>query len=129
MPLDANKIAHIQAVKLRSFQGRTKTVVFVYQNSGGNGYTYTAISVIFRLQQVIDPEIPNVVGTPPKPTSDLLMIAPIGTNFVGVVMVADTTIATASAVAVAKKYEIIEVMPQGIVPDGSHYKAKLRRFQ
>jgi hypothetical protein len=129
MPLDTLKTAHIQAVTLRTFAGRQKTVVFVYQNSGGGGYTYTPVSVIFRPQEVIDPEIPNVAGVSPKLKFDMLMVAPITTNFTGVVMVADTTTATSSAVAAAQKYEIIEVVPQGIVPSGTHYEVKLRRFR
>ena len=128
-PLDANKTAHIQNVITRTYQGRQKTVVFIYQNPGGGAYTYTTISVIFRPQNVIDPEIPDLAGAPPRPRFDMSMIAPINTNFIGVVMVADTTTATAGAVAAAPKYEIIEVTPQGIVPGGTHYVAQLRRFR
>lgn len=130
MPLDSSlKIAHIQAAVLRAFQGRQKTVVFVYQNAGGSSYTYTAVSVIFRPQDVIEPEIPNVAGAPPRPQYDMLLVAPITTNFTGVVMVADTSTATASAVAATQKYEIIEVVPMGIVPGGTHLVARLRRFR
>ena len=130
MSLDsALKVAHIQAMVLKSFTGRQKTVVFVSQNSGGGGYTYTAVSVVFRPQDVIDPEIPEETGGAPRQKFDMLMIAPIGTNFTGVVMVADTVTATAGAVAAAAKYEIIEVLPVGIVPGGTHYHVKLRRFR
>jgi len=130
MPLDSSlKIAHIQAVTLRAFQGRQKTVVFVYQNTGGAGYSYATVAVILRPQSVIEPEIPNVAGAPPRPQFDMLMVAPLGTNFAGVVMVADTSSATANAVAAAQKYEIIEVVPQGIVPGGTHLVAQLRRFR
>jgi hypothetical protein len=128
MPLDANKIAHIQSVRLRSFQGRQKTVVFVVQTSGGS-YIYTAVQVILRPQAVIDPEIPNAMGVSPRPFFDMLLVAPITTDFTGVVMVADTTTATAAGVAAALKYEIIEARPAGIVPGGTHYSVKLRRFQ
>jgi len=130
MPLDSSlKIAHIQAVTLRAFQGRQKTVVLVYQNAGGAGYTYTPVSVIFRPQQVIEPEIPALTGVPPRPQYDTLMVAPINTNFTGVVMVADTSTATANTVATAQKYEIIEVIPSGIVPGGTHLVVQLRRFR
>src|ERR1700730_8977187 len=122
MPLDANKVAHIQAVTLRSFQGRQKTVVFVYQAAGV--YSYSAVSVIFRPQSILEPEIPNSAGEAPKQQFDMLMIAPIATNFVGVVYVADTITPTASAVANAAKYEIIEALPAGIVPGGTHYSVK-----
>jgi hypothetical protein len=129
MPLDANKIAHIQAVVPKTYAGRQKTVVFVYQNSGGSGYTYTAVSVIFRSQGVIEPEIPHVAGAPPRQQYDMLMVAPITADFTGVVMVADTTAATSGAVAAAQKYEIVEVKPQGLVPGGTHWVALMRRFR
>src|SRR6516162_5032359 len=104
MPIDNTlKSTHIQNMVNKSYIGRQKSVVFVYQNSGGGGYTYTPVSVIFRPQDVIDPEIPNLAGAPPKQQWDMLMIAPLGTNFTGVVMIADTTTATAGAVAAAQK--------------------------
>jgi len=58
-----------------------------------------------------------------------LMIAPPGTSFTGVVYIADTTTATSSAVAAAPKYEIIEALPVGIIPGGSHIRALLRRLR
>ena len=130
MPLDsALKIAHIQAAILRAFQGRQRMVVFVYQNTGGLGYSYVTVMAIMRPQSVIEPEIPNVAGAPPRPQFDMLLVAPLGTNFTGVVLVADTSTATANAVAAAPKYEIIAVVPQGIVPGGTHLVAQLRRFR
>ena len=81
MPLDANKIAHIQSVIPKTYTGRQKTVVLVYQNPGGSGYTYTAVSVIFRPQEVIEPEIPNLAGAPPRPQYDMLMVAPVTIDF------------------------------------------------
>lgn len=126
MPLDANKIAHIQAVTQKTFTGRQKTVVFVSQTGGS--YTYTAVQVIFRPQMIIDPEIPDALGASPKPTFDLLMVAPITTSFSGVVLIADTPTASASAVAAAQK-AVIEALPSGIVPGGTHFVVKLRRFR
>lgn len=128
MPLDSpQKIAHVQAVVQRSWQGRQKTVVFVYNNAGT--YSYVAQQVIFRPQDVIDPEIPAVNAGAPIPIADMIMIAPISMSFVGVVMVADTTTATSGAVAAAQKYEVIEAVPTGIVPEGSHYRVALRRLR
>ena len=129
MPLDANKSAHIQAVTLRSFQGRQKTVIFVTQNNGGSSYTYIAVQVIMRSHVVIDPEIPTLFGTSPRQVFDTLLVVPITANFAGVVMVADTAIATAAGVATAPKYEIVEMKPVGIVLGGSRYVAELRRFR
>lgn len=127
MPLDANKITHIQAVVLKTYTSRQKTVVFVYLASGV--YSYSATSVIFRTQDIIDPEIPDIAGGQPKMAYDMLMIAPISTNFVGVQYVADTTTATSGAVAAATKYEIIQAVPAGIVPAGTHYMVQLRRLR
>ena len=127
MPLDSNKIAHIQSVILKSFMGRQKTVVFVYQIAGV--YTYATEQVIFRPQTIIDPEIPDSSGSAPRPAFDLLMIAPINTRFSGVVFVADTVTASASAIAVAPKYAVVEALPIGLVPGGTHIAAKMRRFR
>ena len=82
-----------------------------------------------RPQQVVDPQIYDVSVLAAPGTVDMVMIAPLGTNFTGVVYVADTTIATANAVANAPKYEIIEVLPVGILPEGSHIRVLLRRFR
>ena len=128
MPLDnAHKTAHIQAVMQRAWQGRQKTVVFVYNTAGS--YTYTAQTVIFRPQEVIDPQIPNDAGGVPQPRADMIMIAAMSISLVGVVYVADTTTATSAAVAAAAKYEVIEAVPTGILPGGTHYRVDLRRFR
>jgi hypothetical protein len=128
MPLDSRKSAHILSVIARSYTSRTKTVVFVYASSGS--YSYTAISgIIFRILSVIDQEIPDVSGTEPAKQADTIIIAPITTNFTGVVYVADTTTATSGGVAAARKYQIIQLDTIGIVPTGTHYKAQLRRLR
>ncbi|HEX4207868.1 MAG TPA: hypothetical protein VHZ51_27450 [Ktedonobacteraceae bacterium] len=89
MPLDANKSAHIQSIVQKTFAGRQKTVVFVYQASGS--YSYIPVQVIFRPQNMLDPRIFNLAGAQPKAEFSTLMVAPLGTNFTGVVFVADTT--------------------------------------
>lgn len=128
MPLDSRKISHIQSLYLNKiFQSRTKNVVFVYESAGV--YTFTAVAVIFRPQTIIDPQIPNVAGVTPLAPADMLMIAPIATNFVGLVFVADTPTATSGAVAAAAKYESIENRPVGVVPGGTHYVSLLRRLR
>jgi hypothetical protein len=78
---------------------------------------------------IIEPEIPDAIGASPKPEFDLLVVAPITTTFSGVVLIADTTPASASAVAAAQKYAVIEAIPSGIVPGGTHIVVKLRRFR
>jgi hypothetical protein len=128
MPLDnARKIAHVSAVVPKTWQGRQKTVVFV-SNSGGS-YTYTAQTVIFRPQDVIDPQIPNLSGGIPGVPADMIMIAALSISMVGVVYIADTSTATSGAVAAAAKYEIIEAVPTGIIPGGTHYAVALRRLR
>src|SRR5690349_8561089 len=88
MPLDNRKSAHMQNMVAKTFAGRQKSVVFVYQS--GSSYTYSAINVIFRPQSAIDPQVPTVSGTPPDLHFDVMMIAPLGTSFTGLVFVADT---------------------------------------
>lgn len=111
----------------RTFGGRVKTVTGVYLTGGT--YSYTQISMVFRKEQVIDPEVPAPSGGPPRTNADIQCIAPLGTNFVGCQYLADTPTATAAAVANAQKYEIIEVLPVGIVPGGSHLRVVCRRLR
>jgi hypothetical protein len=127
MPLDARKTQHILNVVSKTFSGRQSTVVLVYESGGV--YSYTAISAIWRHEQVVDPQIYDAGGATPSLVADVQMIAPIGTNFTGVVFVADTTTATQAAVQTAPKYEIIEVLPVGIAPGGSHIRVLLRRLR
>ena len=128
MPLDSqNKINHIFAVIARSYQGRTQVITFVSQ-SGGT-WTYTLQTVIFRRQDVIDPEIPDVSGGAPAQKADALMIVPISVSMTGVVYIAYTDTATALAVSHAEKYEVIESTPTGIVPGGTHWVVDLRRLR
>ena len=127
MPLDARKTQHILNVVPKTFAGRQRAVVFVTLASGV--YSYSAVQVIMRPEEVIDPQIYDASGQAPQRNADMLMVAPLGTNFTGVVYIADTTTATASAVAAAPKYEVIEALPVGIVPGGTHVRALLRRLR
>jgi hypothetical protein len=128
MPLDnANKIAHVSATVQRTWAGRQKTVVFVY-DSGGS-YSYVAQTVIFRPQDVIDPQVPNMSGAAPSVPADMLMICALSISLTGVIYIVDTTTATSVAVAAATKYEIIESVPTGIIPGGTHYVVALRRLR
>jgi len=127
MPLNAAKLSHIQTVIQKTWTSRQKTVVFVTLASGT--YSYTAVSVIFRPQQVINPQILATSGGKPLPQFDMMLIAPLGTNFQGVVYIADTATATSGAVASAQKYEVIEVLPVGMAPGGSHMRVLLRRLR
>lgn len=127
MPLDARKTQHILDVVLKTYAGRQRTVVFVTLASGT--YSYTAVQVIMRPEEIIDPQIYDTSGQTPRRNVDMLMIAPLATNFTGVVYIADTPTATAPAVAAAPKYEIIEALPVGIVPGGTHFRALLRRLR
>jgi len=127
MPLDARKAQHLLQMVTDSFAGRQRTVVVVALVSGS--YTYTAIQVIMRPTHVVDPQVYNPVGQAAPHTADMLMIAPLATNFLGAVYVADTTVASISGVTPAPKYEIIEVLPAGILPGGTHLRVSLRRLR
>lgn len=127
MPLDSRKTQHILSVVPKTFAGRQRTVVLV--SLAGGAYSYTTIQVIMRPEEIIDPQIYDAGGSQPPLTADMLMIAPLGTSFTGVVYVADTSTPTTAAVAAAPKYEIIEALPVGIVPGGSHIRVLLRRLR
>ena len=127
MPLDARKAQHVLQVVTRSFTSRQRTVVVVYLASGS--YSYVPVQVIMRSLQIEDPQVADASGQALPHTADTLIIAPLSTSFTGAVFVADTTSASASAVAAAAKYEIVEVLPVGIVPGGSHVRVALRRMR
>jgi hypothetical protein len=127
MPLDSRKTQHILSVVPKTFAGRQRTVVLV--SLAGGAYSYTTIQVIMRPEEIIDPQIYDAGGSQPPRTADMLMIAPLGTSFAGVVYVADTPTPTTTAVAAAPKYEVIEALPVGIIPGGSHIRVLLRRLR
>ncbi|MDQ2907402.1 MAG: hypothetical protein ABI456_09990 [Ktedonobacteraceae bacterium] len=127
MPLDTRKMQHILQLVARSFAGRQRTVVVVYL--AGGSYSYSAVQIIMRPEQVIDPQIYDASGQALPQRTDTQMVAPLGTNFTGAVYIADTVTPTAAAVAGAPKYEIVEVLPVGIVPGGSHLRVLLRRMR
>ena len=127
MPLDTRKAQHLLQVVTRSFAGRQRTVVVVALVSGS--YTYTAIQAIMRSVHAVDPQVYDPAGHSSPRGADMLMIAPLATNFVGAVYIADTTIASLSGVTAAPKYEIVEVMSAGILPGGTHLRVSLRRLR
>ncbi len=127
MPLDSRKIQHVLQIISRSFSGRQSTVVIVYLVSGS--YSYSAVQVIMRPEQIVDPQVLNASGRAVPHDADTLLIAPLGTNFTGAVYVADTVTATSAAVALAPKYEIVEALPIGIIPGGTHLRVALRRLR
>lgn len=127
MPLDARKAQHLLQVVTRSYAGRQRTVVAVTLSNGS--YSYTTLQVIMRPQQTPDPQVYDVSALSVPRTVDMIMIAPLGTSLTGVVYIADTTSATASAVAGAAKYELLEVLPVGLLPGGSHLRVSLRRLR
>jgi len=127
MPLDSRKAAHIASVVPTTWTGRQKTVTLVFASGGAQ--SYSAASVIFRPQAAPDPTVAGASGQPPRRVVDTLMIAPTTLSLAGVLFVADTPTATAEAVAAAPKYEIIESVPAGILPGGTHQRVLLRRLR
>lgn len=59
----------------------------------------------------------------------MLMQAPVSANFSNVVYIADTPAPTAASVAAAAKYEILEALPVGLAPGGSHIRVLLKRLR
>ncbi len=127
MPLDDRKAAHIARVIPKTWAGRQKTVTLVTQSGGAPGYS--AVSVIFRLLAESDPTVADAFGHAPTRRADALLIAPSTLSLTGVLYVADTPTATEGAVAAAPKYEIIEALPAGILPGGTHQRVLLRRLR
>jgi hypothetical protein len=126
VPLNTSqKINHLKNVINLTFAGRQRVVVFVYFASGI--YSYVATEVIMRPEEIIDPQIYDASGH--APVTDMIIIAPLSTTFTGVVYIADTPTATEAAVAAAPKYEVIEALPVGMIPGGSHIRALLRRLR
>ncbi len=126
MPLDARKAAHLAGVIPKIWAGRQKTVTLVAVSGGAQ--SYSAAEVIFRPLAAPDPTTADAFGHAPAPIADTLMLAPITLSLAGVIFVADTPTATAEAVAAAPKYEIVEALPVGMLPGGTHQRVLLRRL-
>jgi hypothetical protein len=60
MPLDARKAQHLLQAVARSFANRQRTIVVVYL--AGGSYSFAALSVIMRSQQIIDPQVLDAAG-------------------------------------------------------------------
>ncbi|MBX5449971.1 hypothetical protein [Thermogemmatispora sp.] len=127
MPLDNRKAQHVLQLVNRSYTGRQRSLVAVVLSAGS--YSYRLIQGIVRPLHRLDPQIYDSEGQPPRPQADLLLIAPIGTDFTGVVYLADCTIASVAAVAAAAKYEVVEALPVGLLPGGTHVRVLLRRLR
>jgi hypothetical protein len=127
MPLDPRKIQHIQNVTNAAFANRQRTIVLV--TLSGGVYSYSTLLAIMRPLQILNPQVIDVSTDAPLRSPDMLMQAPAGTNLTGVVYIADTSTPTASAVATAAKYEILEALPVGMAPGGSHVRVLLRRLR
>lgn len=127
MPLDPRKIQHIQNVTNLSFANRQRTVVLVTLT--GSIYSYATLVAIMRPLQALNPQvIDNSTGDPLR-APDMLMQAPLGTSFAGVVYIADTPTPNMTAIAAAAKYEIVEVLAVGLAPGGIHLRVLLRRLR
>lgn len=127
MPLDPRKVQHIQNVTDASFANRQRVVVLVTLNGGT--YSYTTLLAIMRPLQILNPQVVDSSADVPLRAPDMLMQAPLATNLTGVVYIADTPTASASAVASAAKYAILEALPAGLAPGGSHLRVLLRRLR
>ncbi|MEO7019570.1 MAG: hypothetical protein ABI234_05415 [Ktedonobacteraceae bacterium] len=127
MPLDPRKIQHIQNVTNASFANRQRTVVLVTLSSGI--YSYSTLLAIMRPLQILNPQVLDASDNDALRNPDMLMQAPASTNFTGVVYIADTSTATALAVAAAAKYEILEALSVGLAPGGSHVRVLLKRLR
>ena len=127
MPLDSRKIQHILNVTNASFANRQRVVVLV--TLSGGSYSYVTLLAIMRPLQNLNPQIVDISAQEPLRAPDMLMQAPPGTSFGGVVYIADTSTPNAVAAAAAPKYEIVEALTVGLAPGGSHLRVLLRRLR
>jgi hypothetical protein len=127
MPLDPRKIQHIQNVTNLSFASRQRTVVLVTLT--GSTYSYATLVAILRPLQALNPQVIDTSTGDPLRAPDMLIQAPLGTSFAGVVYIADTPTPNATTIAAAAKYEIVEVLTVGLAPGGSHLRVLLRRLR
>lgn len=127
MPLDSRKAAHIASVLPRTWAGRQKTVTLVTESGGTQ--SYSAVAVIFRPISGPDPTVADATGHAPARVADTVMMAPTSLSLAGVIFVADTPTATSAAVAAAPKYELIDALPAGMLPGGTHHRVLLRRLR
>ena len=127
MPLDARKTLHLLKTVALTFASRQRTVVLV--TLANNSYSYSTLEAIMRPMRAIDPQVYDSGGQAEPHIADTLMLAPLGTSFTGVVYIADTSAATSAAIIAAQKYEIVEVVPVGLVPGGTHLRVSLRRLR
>jgi hypothetical protein len=81
-----------------------------------------------RPLQILNPQVSNLDSEIPLHAPDMLMQAPLSTNFTGVVYIADTPTPVAAAVTAAAKYEILEALSVGLAPGGSHIRVLLHRL-
>ena len=127
MPLDDRKAAHIASVVPKTWAGRQKTVTLVTESGGVQ--SYSAVAVVFRPISEPDPTVADALGRQPARVADTVMMAPTTLSLAGVIFVADTPTATSGAVAAAPKYELIDVLPAGMLPGGTHQRVLLRRLR
>lgn len=127
MPLDDRKAAHLASMVAKTWSGRQKTVTLVTQ--AGGTPSYSAATVIFRPLAEPDPTVADALGRASGQSADTLMIAPTSLSLVGVLYVADTPTATGAAVAAAPKYELVDALPAGMLPGGTHQRVLLRRLR
>ena len=98
-------------------------------SESGGTRSYSAVSVIFRPLAEPDPTVADADGHAPGRGADTVMVAPMTLSLTGVIFVADTPTATSLAVASAPKYEIVEMLPAGMLPGGTHQRVLRRRLR
>jgi hypothetical protein len=132
VPLDPRKLAHIAANRTKIRQGRTEMVTLVLP--GTVTATYPAVvvetghvrpGVTTRPGEIVRRPWDALFSFPPR---DAVTYPTIDTDLAQAVYIART--ADPAALAAARKYTILEVLPMGLDPAApTRYRVKARLLQ
>jgi hypothetical protein len=123
--LDARKLARILANRERVRQGRTATVILVYNKPEGT--IYQAANVAWQYQHYADPVAQQLSAEGTPNAIHVRAELPITLDPTQISYIADTPTTTAAGVAAAHSYEIVSYRKAGIV--ANRWIVHLRRLR
>jgi hypothetical protein len=132
VPLDPRKIARIAANRTKIRQGRTETVTLVLPGTVTKTYPAVVVEtghvgpgVSTRSGEVVRRPWDALFSFPPR---DPLTYPAIDADLAAAVYIART--ADPAALATARKYQVLEVLPMGLDPTApDRYRVKARLIQ
>lgn len=122
--LDARKLARMVLTRAAMRQGRTRTVTLVYVRPEGTAYL--AADVVWRAQPYEEPDVSDGTARAALPAAVRAEFPPeLDPRLVS--LVADTSTATAAAVASAPCYEVLSYHAAGM--SLNRWAVELRRLR